>query len=323
MKIPSPSAALPALALLLAGLLPASLSAQQILGFDLSNATVPPDDILRGGPPPDGIPAIDEPRFLPAGEVDWLGPEDEVLGFVRDGEARAYPVRILNWHEIVNDTVAGLPIAVTYCPLCASGMIFSREVDGATLRFGVSGLLLHSDMLLFDRATRSLWSQIGTDAISGAYAGTHLQWLPSEQMSWPAWRERYPDSRVLSRDTGHDRNYGRDPYRGYAEREGTMFPAPRHRGELPRKTLVAGLLLHDEPLALPLGELPAGRSFTVEHAGSSLSLRYEPETFRLEVRDAAGQSVPTVQSFWFAWQSFYPDTALWRGENESPGSGSG
>ena len=314
-----PLPALPALPLLLAALLPASLPAQQGLGFDLSNATVPPDQIRRGGPPPDGIPAIDEPRFTPAGEVDWLGPADTVLGFVRGGEARAYPVRILNWHEIVNDTVAGRPIAVTYCPLCASGMIFSREVGGAILRFGVSGLLLHSDMLLFDRSTRSLWSQIGADAISGEYAGTRLEWLPSEQMSWPAWRDRYPESLVLNRDTGHDRNYGRDPYRGYAEREGTLFPAPRHREELPRKALVAGLLHGGEPLALPLDELPAGKAFTVEHAGSTLTLRYEPEAFRLVVHDATGQPVPTVQSFWFAWQSFYPDTVLWEGGGRTTG----
>ena len=147
-------------------------------GFDLRNALVPVDEIHAGGPVRDGIPSIDEPKFIAAGDADFLRGGDDVLGIVRNGVARAYPIRIMNWHEIVNDEIAGERVAVTFCPLCGTGIAFAAESLGRDLTFGVSGLLYNSDMLLYDRETESLWSQIKKQAITGPMKGHRLSALP-------------------------------------------------------------------------------------------------------------------------------------------------
>jgi hypothetical protein len=164
-------------------------NAQSMLGFDLSEAIIPSKDFRRGGPPPDGIPSIDEPKFTPVAEVDFLEPDDTIIAFEKDGVARAYPFRILIWHEIVNDVVADQPTAVVFCPLCGTAMVFDRRYDDQTLEFGVSGLLYNSDVLMFDRQTKSLWSQLGLKSVSGKFAGTELDWLPSKQTTWQAWQK--------------------------------------------------------------------------------------------------------------------------------------
>ena len=157
-------------------------------GFNLDNSLVPANQILRGGPPRDGIPALDHPRFEAADKADWLKDDDLVLGVTIDGQAKAYPVRILVWHEIVNDTLGDTPIAVTYCPLCGSGIVFSRQQDKQVLDFGVSGLLHNSDLLMYDRQSESLWSQIPGKAISGPRAGEVLERLAITHTSWKSWR---------------------------------------------------------------------------------------------------------------------------------------
>ncbi len=181
-------------------------------GFDVSNATIPKSEILRGGPPRDGIPSIDEPKFLSVLDSDYLRDGDQIFGFVEKGDARAYPLRILVWHEIVNDTVGGRPIAVTYCPLCGTCMVFDRRTDEGELTFGVSGLLFNNDVLMYDRQTESLWSQLKMEAVAGPQVGQKMRWLASEQMTWAAWKERYPDSKVLSRESGYGGNYLSSPY---------------------------------------------------------------------------------------------------------------
>ncbi|MFZ0789299.1 MAG: DUF3179 domain-containing protein, partial [Chromatiaceae bacterium] len=170
-------------------------------GFDLVGALVPVSAILPGGPERDGIPAIDRPRFLPADEAPEVRTGDRVLGLRLDGQARAYPIAILNWHEIVNDRFGDLPVAVTYCPLCGTGMAFRAEAGGKPLQFGVSGLLYNSDVLLYDRQSESLWSQIDRRAISGPHKGERLEALPLEHTTWGDWQQRHPDTLVLSRDT--------------------------------------------------------------------------------------------------------------------------
>lgn len=285
--------------------------AQSMLGFNLSNATIPVDEIHRGGPPPDGIPAIDEPNFTKAGEVDFLEDGDVVLGFVHGGEARAYPFRILIWHEIVNDTVAGTPVAPTYCPLCGTAMVFGREYGGQVLDFGVSGLLYNSDVLMFDRQTSSLWSQLGLKAVSGDYAGTGLEWLPSEQMTWEAWRERYPDSDVLNLDTGHRRDYLNLPYQSYFHSPRTMFPYQKHRDDMDAKVWVAGVRHGGSQKAYPLESLPSGQAIEDTIGGKPVSLRYDREAEHFQINDAEGDPLPVVHAFWFAWQAFFPETELW------------
>jgi hypothetical protein len=176
---------------------------------------VDPARLQAGGPPPDGIPAIDEPRFERTADVSWLDEDEAVLSLVVGESARAYPVQILIWHEIVNDTVEGTPVAVTYCPLCNSALAYDRRVADRLVTFGTSGSLYLSALVMYDRQTESLWSQIEGRAIAGLLAGTELERIPVSTVPWGAWREANPDGWVLSRETGHARDYGRNPYTGY------------------------------------------------------------------------------------------------------------
>ncbi len=184
-------------------------------GFTLSPASVPTSDILAGGPPRDGIPALTDPRSLPAHESPWQ--DDEIVVGVALGEqARAYPIAILNWHELVNDTLGGRRILVSYCPLCGTALVFDRDANGRARTFGVSGLLYQSDLLLYDRESESLWSQIAAKAITGPALGERLRVLRSSLLPWGDWKASHPDTEVLSLDTGHHRPYARDPYDGYS-----------------------------------------------------------------------------------------------------------
>jgi hypothetical protein len=290
-------------------------------GFDISNATIPESEILRGGPPKDGIPAILTPRFVRTTSVDYLGDGDLVVGFVQDDIARAYPLRILVWHEIVNDTIGELPVAVTYCPLCGTCMVFDRRVNGRELTFGVSGLLYNSDVLMYDHQTESLWSQLKGASVSGEHVESPLQWLPSLHMTWKAWKSRYPDSEVLSTNTGFGRNYQREAYQGYEDLDGTIFPVPRHRDDLPLKTWVVGVIVGGQAKAYSresLAEL-GGEVLRDTVGDAQILIHYDAESRFAEVKDAAGVAIPNVSVYWFAWQGFYPDTALYTGKAKSTG----
>ncbi len=186
---------------------------------DFSNLGIDLADIVAGGPPKDGIPAIDDPQFTAAAGYDELPGIEPVISAVVDGDARAWPLRILMWHEIVNDTVGGKALAVTWCPLCNTGIVFEREVDGALLDFGVSGLLRHSDLIMYDRQTESWWQQFTGRAIVGAMTGTELAVWPSRLESFERFRERHPDGRVQVPGGGHRRPYGTNAYAGYDSRE--------------------------------------------------------------------------------------------------------
>jgi len=298
--------------LLFVVLLVFAAQAQSKNGFDLSNALVKVDDILSGGPPRDGIPAIDHPVFVKAAAVDYLRDGDIVVGLVFDGGARAYPLRILIWHEVVNDVVAGAPVAVTYCPLCGTSMVFSRDINDKTRTFGVSGLLYQSDVLLYDREDESLWSQLGMKAVTGAQAGTTLKWLPSEHLTWRAWREKYPQSEVLSPNTGYHRNYDGNAYASYFASDALMFPAPLRRRELANKERVVGVLIDGVAKAYALKDLPDGRPVEDNVAGRALRVLYNSAHQYPRITDDSGEVIPAVVAFWFAWQAFYPHTALWK-----------
>lgn len=287
-----------------------TVNAQSVLGFDLSEAIIPAKEIRRGGPPPDGIPSIDEPKFTPVAEVDFLEPDDTIIAFEKDGVARAYPFRILIWHEIVNDVVADQPIAVVYCPLCGTAMVFDRRYDDQTLEFGVSGLLYNSDVLMFDRQTKSLWSQLGLKSVSGEFAGTELEWLPSKQTTWQAWQKANPDGEVLNTKTGHRRDYVNLPYESYFTSPGTMFPYERNRDELEPKQWVAGIRVNGQAKAYHLEDMPKSKWIDDKVGGTAIRVRYDPKDASFEARTAEGKSIPVVHVFWFAWQAFYPKTEL-------------
>jgi hypothetical protein len=183
---------------------------------DFSRRTVPSHEILSGGPSKDGIPAIDYPRFETAAQAGgWLKARDPVMVVEHGGVARAYPLGILVWHEIVNDEVAGLPVAVTFCPLCNTALVFDRRLGDQLLNFGTTGRLRHSDLVMYDRQTESWWQQASGEGIVGQLAGRKLQRVPSTTLAWSSARQLHPRIQVLSRNTGYSRPYGRNPYVGY------------------------------------------------------------------------------------------------------------
>lgn len=281
--------------------------------FDLSNAIIPAGEIYHGGPPKDGIPSIDDPKFAPVGKIDFLEDEDLVFGFESGGVRRAYPYRVLVWHEIVNDIVGGLPVAITYCPLCGTAMAFERSFGGEATTFGVSGLLYESDVLMYDRATGSLWSQLAMKSVSGPRVGTPLKWLPGDVMTWSAWKKSHPESEVLTTETGIPRDYDRLPYLGYEDRPDTIFPVTEHRRELGNKEWVAGVFAGNRAVAFPLDELARSGGKTSERVGDhEVAIDYEASERRIRSVTIDGRPAPVVQVYWFAWQAFYPDTHLWQ-----------
>jgi len=235
---------------------------------DLPSALVDPDadglpdpivdtaEIISGGPPPDGIPPIDEPTFLPAPAIDFLADDEPVLALEIDGDARAYPIQVMIWHEIVNDTVGDTPVSVTYCPLCNTAVAVDRRVGERVLSFGTSGSLYQSALVMYDRQTESLWSHFTGQAIAGVLTGAELDSYPVATVAWSDWRDAHPDGLVLSRDTGHDRDYGRNPYPGYDDIDNPPFLFDGEVDDrLAAKTRVLGIGLDTTPTAIRLDPL--------------------------------------------------------------------
>ncbi len=215
-------------------------------------------EFLSGGPPPDGIPAIDEPDFESVEEArTWLGESWPVMFFEHAGDARAYPLAILMWHEIVNDVVGGKPVSLTFCPLCNATVVFDRTLsDGTVLDFGTSGNLRNSDLVMYDRQTQSWWQQFTGEAVVGTYTGTTLTMLPSQIIAWSEFAETHPDGLVLSRNTGHVRNYGRNPYVGYDDINNNPFLFTGVLdGRLPATARVVAVEIGDVWKAYPFSEL--------------------------------------------------------------------
>lgn len=245
---------------------------------DTSKKSIDLSELLRGGPPKDGIPSIDNPRFLPAKAIDWLAPKELVIVVRIDGKARAYPLQILMWHELVNDRVGENPILVSYCPLCNSAIVFDRRVGDATLSFGVSGMLRNSDMVMYDRQTDSLWQQITGEGVVGNYTGSTLRMIPSQMIPFDQFKESYPDGEILSRDTGFQRDYGRNPYRAYEFGNGPIMPVrPSRTTSLrPMEKLV---VLKDGKgyRAYPVSQLARRGVIEDKVDGRPLVLLYSPE----------------------------------------------
>jgi len=280
--------------------------------FDTANATVLREEILGGGPPKDGIPALSNPQFLSATAVDYLKPEDRVIGIVYQDEARAYPLKILNHHEIVNDRIGDIPLAVTYCPLCDSTAVFDRRTPLGEREFGVSGLLYNSNVLMYDRTneTESLWSQLRAKGVSGPAADLALKTLPLELTSWKDWKMRYPLTKVLSNKTGHPRNYDRDPYAGYFARPQLMFPAKPTSQALPTKSRVLGVWTGDVSRAYPESAFGKEQSRVEEKIdGKRVVIEYDADSKSLRVIEA-DDGVQWMYSLWFAWYAFHPQTSI-------------
>jgi hypothetical protein len=224
---------------------------------DFTRHAVPLSQLASGGPPRDGIPPIDRPRFVTIDRAArFLDQREPVLAVEIGGRARAYPQQILIWHEIVNDTLAARPIVVSYCPLCNSSLVFDRRVAGRTLTFGTTGNLRHSDLVMWDRQTQSWWQQFTGDALVGALTGAHLTPLGSQTLSFADFRARYPDGQVLSRHTGFDRPYGTNPYVGYDDPgEQPFLLDQRADRRLPPKERVLSLLGGARAVVVPFSRL--------------------------------------------------------------------
>lgn len=290
---------------------------------DFANASVSLDEIISGGPPKDGIPAIDAPEFIPVSHASDLTDMEPVIGVVIDGVAKAYPLRILIWHEIVNDTVGDVPVAVTFCPLCNAAIVFDRRVDGRVLDFGTTGMLRYSDLVMYDRQTETWWQQFLGTAIVGELNGTVLTVLPSRLESWARFRARAPDGLVLVPGIPGLRAYGRNPYEGY---DGSVRPF-LYDGEPPDgiAPLARVVSLADRSQAWSLDLLKARRELALP---DDIVMTWEPgqnsalgdawipagaDVGNILVRrkvNGAWQDVPYFIDFAFAFHAFHPDAEI-------------
>ena len=245
---------------------------------DFSQHSVPLEEFMSGGPPKDGIPAIDEPRFVEIEEADsFLGPNEPVAVLEVNGVARAYPIQILVWHEIVNDELAGEPVAVTFCPLCNSTVAFSREVDGQTLDFGTTGRLRNSDLVMYDRQTESWWQQLTAEAVVGEMTGSTLEVLPSQILSWAEVKRAHPDADVLSRDTGFSRDYGTNPYAGYDDPGSQPFLLEEEADDrLPPKERVTAVQLDETAVVYPFSRVADEAPINDDIGGTPAVVLFDP-----------------------------------------------
>ena len=242
---------------------------------DKEKHIVPVDQIVSGGPPPDGIPSIDDPKFISVQEAGrFLEDSDFVLGLNINGDIRAYPLQILVWHEIVNDNVGGIPVAVTYCPLCFTNQVFNRSLDDGqeVVEFGTSGKLYNSNLVMYDRTSKSLWSQAMAEGIVGKYAGTKLERVPFDVAYWKEWKRLYPESKILSRDTGSNRPYGVDPYGDYYTNSDVLFPVSNKNNRLGLKEIVIGFENKGQYKAYKLQEIENKKVINDQVNGKPIAL---------------------------------------------------
>jgi hypothetical protein len=340
----------------------------EALDYDLDPADIA--DVI----PKDGIPALDDPVFEDPSGVEWIAPTEPVIAFELNGDARAYPLAIMTWHEIVNDTVGGVPVVITFCPLCNTAVAYERPViDGQVTTFGVSGKLIHSNLLMYDRATESLWPQATGEALVGSQQGRDLKGLPAQIVSWEDFQSAFPDSDVLSRDTGYERDYGINPYPGYddvdeapflfkGEVDGrlaavervlgvesagafTAFPYFRLRDQSVANVAAVNASVGGEAVAVfwkkgtnsALGnpDIAAGKDVG---SAAGFSRRVGGRTLTFAARAGAIEDIQTgskwsmfgralsgrlkgqrldpleaIDSFWFDWAAFHPETEIWSG----------
>lgn len=320
---------------------------RRFLGDDVPS-TIRVELVQWGGVAVDGIPALVNPGFVAGSTAGYLLPDEPVFGVEIAGDARAYPLRILDWHEMANDVVGGVPVTLAYCTLCGAGVLYDARVGDEVLEFGSSGLLYESNKLMYDRATDTLWNQLTGEPVMGDLVGSGAQLtrLPIVVSDWGSWLAAHPETLVLDIETGHDRDYAPGAaYGDYFASASTLFPVFRRSQVLPEKSFVFGLLVEGTPKAYPLRDLQrepvvndelAGRSVVVVTEPASRAVRaYDRGDQRFEAApdagsllDAAGgvwqvtestlegpngaslERLPGHLAYWFGWFSFYPRTQL-------------
>lgn len=289
-------------------------------GFEVENGLIDPVEIDHGGPGRDGVPALDNPVFL-AGDAReaQIKADDRVMGVSYNGVTKAYPIKILDWHEIVNDKFGDTHLTVTFCPLCGTGMVFLADVQGQQLNFGVSGLIYNSDMLLYDRGTLSLWSQIMKTAVTGPLKGSKLTQVPAQYTTWDGWLQQHPDSLLLSRDTGHSRDYASGGYHQYRRLPAIAFPTKHADMRLTTKEWVVGITVGDDALALPFKALDLLEGpLEVTVGGTEMEIHWNREASAAQAFErSTGRELATTSAYWFAWVAFHPDTGLYQADPAS------
>ena len=320
-----------------------------IMETDGQKHIIPLDKIKGGGPPKDGIPSIDDPKFTEISGSQFVSDSDVVIGLEINGDARAYPLFILVWHEIVNDVVGGTPVAVTYCPLCYTNQVFERIVNGNEVEFGTSGKLYQSNLLMYDRWTDSYWSQGLGMAVTGKLSGIQLKTIPFDVITWGDWKKLHPDSLVLTTDTGHFRSYATDPYGDYYADPRIIFPVDNMDDRMHPKEIILGF--HEDGIYKAykqndvelhnvindnIGETSLmlvtlfsqnSRAFDRNLNGEILQFQYvdgkitDAKTESVWSYDGLAISGPLEGNyltrismepgFWFSWVAFHPDTAVW------------
>ncbi|WP_400087876.1 DUF3179 domain-containing protein [Yoonia sp. R78084] len=275
-------------------------------------------EVISGGPPKDGIPALDNPSFVTVADKAGLTPREPVITLEIEGETpRAYPIRYLTWHEIVNDVVGDMPVAVTFCPLCNSGITFDRRTADRTLSFGVSGKLRNSDMIMYDRETESWWQQATGEAIVGELSGADLTSLPSWMESWESFASRNPEGLVME-EPAFNRNYGANPYVRYdSSRRPFLYSGEMPPHDIPALARVVRVGDRAWPLtrlaeAGTLSEAGVTLSWTAGQASAldSAAISAGRDVGNVRVRDDAGHDLPHDVLFAFAFHAFWPE-GMW------------
>jgi hypothetical protein len=276
-------------------------------GYGADDIDADVDAVFQGCPQRDCIPSIDRPEFLKASDVDFLDRDDIVLSLTHENITRAYPTRILDRHEIVNDRFGETPVAVTYCPLCGSGLAFVRVLGGEEVQLGVSGLLHNNDLIMYDRKTKSLWQQITGQAIAGPMRGSTLQSLPVTMSLWKEWKTANPGAEVLALPSRRQR-YLKKTYGDYDSSDRLLFPVANQDARLHVKKVIHGVEIGALSIAVEDKWLKKKGSWEHDINGKIL---------RLDVNDAGGvtgsiegEPVSVHRMYWFAWYSFHPDTSL-------------
>ncbi len=291
-------------------------SDREILVTNGVKHSVPLDEILSGGPPKDGIPSIDNPKFSSTSGADKFLKDNEAgQGLCIGSDCRFYPYQIIVWHEIVNDTVGGQPALVTYCPLCATGIVYERKLENNEVQFGTSGKLWQSNLVMYNRTDdpkkESLWSQVLGEAIVGEFTGTKLKIIPSDVIRYGDWKMLHPDTKVLSKDTGFIRSYGQDPYSSYYTSDDVSFGASFNDKRLGPKEFVLGIQINGKYKAYRSSALKVGEtkdSFSGEPIFIDKNAEGEVRVFK----GARKEPLPYIGGFWFSWAAVHPSTELYK-----------
>jgi hypothetical protein len=274
---------------------------------------VDPADIKPGGPPMDGIPSIDNPKFVSLEDADkWIEDNELVLAIIYKDTTRVYPLQVLVWHEIVNDNIAGDPILITYCPLCGSGIAYERTLNGVEVEFGTSGKLYNSNLVMYDRKTETYWSQIDGLGILGELTGHQLKPVSIDTVVWRDWKAEHPDSEVLSKKTGFIRPYGNDPYGSYYENSIVFFPVENQDTSVHPKTVIFGIEVNGVFKAYKEEDLKELKTIQDEIGGEKITLT-RSDGGVVKIMTDSGQEIVKERDFFFAWYAFHPDTQLYGG----------